>query len=379
VQPFLGQEPYYLGTFDPPSFSASQRQHPPNRPPQPALRFTRKGQSKPKGFTMFNLAQNPKLRGSGLLILNALRAFTVIGLGVAIVACWVMIVLSGLRGNFDFFDCATHFFVSGVAVFLIMSEFCLFRRWFEATWPVLSPSHSLSWLGLALIMIGCSIMADLTKPAYSVKNLGLPMWRLVISAGILSITFGFFNIIASLVFWDREGGITARHIRSHGSLAAPTNNKEYYEPSYSQGYSHQHHRGYPSSQGSGSGGGGGGGGGSSFHQPEEEDEYKKPSGIRRLTQYFVDRRKSKMPPQISKPIISHPQPPSQYDSDVERGAAGAGGGDDVLNDRRSPIIPGLTKPPSVLHPANRHRYSPSHYSTAEMDRFTEYDGHGGKI
>ncbi|KAK0635068.1 hypothetical protein B0T17DRAFT_481346 [Bombardia bombarda] len=290
---------------------------------------------------MFNLGQNPKVRGAGLLVLNGLRAFTIISLLVAMVGSWAMIVMSGLSGHFAFFDTATHFFVSGICVFLIISELCLFKGYFERNWPVLSPSHSLAFLGLVLIIIGCQILGDLTKEAYNVKNLGLAMWRLVISAGILSIAHGFFNLIASLVFRDSKGGITARHIRSSGYQATPQD-KEFYDTYSSHSFPQQETFSQRSN---------------SFRQQQQEEE-EDVSAARRFTRKFnpmnfqQNFRKSR---QISKPIIIT----DVHGDDVERGS-------DRLNDRNSPVVPTLQRPPTALHPAFT---GGSRYSEAHMDRF----------
>ncbi|KAK3371753.1 hypothetical protein B0T24DRAFT_336334 [Lasiosphaeria ovina] len=151
---------------------------------------------------MFNLGENSKVRGSGHLILNAIRALTIVTLGTVMVACWAMIVLSGITAHFDFFDMISHFFIFVICIFLVISELGLFKRFFEKNWPVLSPSHSLMWLGLAILIIGCQLLADLTKPAYTLGNLGLSMYRLVLASGILCLIFGISNILVSIIFRD---------------------------------------------------------------------------------------------------------------------------------------------------------------------------------
>ncbi|KAK4189885.1 hypothetical protein QBC35DRAFT_123291 [Podospora australis] len=271
---------------------------------------------------MFNLGQHSKVRGSGHLVLNALRAFTVVGLVVVMAACWVMIVLSGITQHFQFFDVLSHFFVFAISIVLVISEIGLFKRWFATNFPIIGPEHSLGWLGLAQVIIGCSIMADLVKPAYAVENLGLEMWRLIISSGILAITFGAFNMLASLIFRDGPNGITARMIRSDGSLATPANinNKEYYE-SYASDY-------MPSAYTSRNN--------SVRHQKEEDDGVTSPSAFKRLTT-MMNFRKSKLT--ISKPV--------------------------PVGSTNSPIMPDIQRPPTAMHPA----YSKSsRYSEAHMSR-----------
>lgn len=277
---------------------------------------------------MFNLGENSKVRGSGHLILNALRAFTIINLVSVMVSSWAMIVLSGLTGQFYFFDTMTLFFVFAIAVFLAISEFNLFKNYFENNWPVLSPSHSLAWLGLVMVIVGCQVLSNLNKNVYSSENLGMPIWRLVLASGILAITFGFFNMIASVIFRDSKQGITARHIRSDGNLARPMDPYDSY--SGRDGFSQR----------------------SDSLRKKEEGNF----ATRRITQMYAgvkNFRKSKI--HISKPII---QPSG---GDLEQG-----GDEDRQHDRASPIVPAVQRPPTALHPAFT---GSSRYSEAHLDRF----------
>lgn len=283
---------------------------------------------------MFSLGENSRVLGAGHLVLNALRALTLIGLGVVMTAHWAMIILSIMKGHFDFFDFITHFFVFLIAILLFISELNLrfFASWYERNWPVLSPEHSLAWLGGALVVIGCQIMGDLVKPAYNIDTIGLAFWRVIVAAGILSLTFGFFNIIASIVFRVPERQITARGIRSQGSLAPQSISSKSIDDGFSQDYSSAHRdnfsaRGY-------------------FKEMGEEDE---PSHLKRLTRAFNPKTFRKSRIQISKPI-------PQDNMDCERGL-----------DRASPIMPQALRPPTALHPALTG--NSSRYSEAHMDRF----------
>ncbi|KAK0732634.1 hypothetical protein B0T21DRAFT_198706 [Apiosordaria backusii] len=306
---------------------------------------------------MLNLANSPKLRGSGHLILHALRACTLVALVVVMVSCWAMIVLSGLTGHFQFFDVISHFFVFAISVVLLISEVGLFKPWFSNNFPILGPDHSLGWLGLALLITGCSIMADLVKPAYSIDNLGLAIWRLVLSSGILAITFGVFNMLASVIFRDGENGITARNIRSNGSLAVPTvtNNKEFYDTGYQSSMrSNNSVRRYPDN---------------SHHNIEDEEPQSQPF-YKRMTNHFSVPIAPKFNFRKSRLQISKPMPISSNNDDhddVERGnGTGYGGLNRSNSNRASPVIPDIQRPPTALHPAYT---GGSHYSTAHMDRF----------
>jgi hypothetical protein len=145
----------------------------------------------------------------------------VIGLVAMMASSWGMIVLAGLAGRFDFWDTMAHIFVFLFAVFLTISEVDLFTRYFEANWPIFSVSHSLAWLGVFLVGLAMQVLSNLEKDKYSQKNLGQPIYRLVLASGILNIIFGLFNLLASIIFRDGAQNITARRIRRDGSLASP--------------------------------------------------------------------------------------------------------------------------------------------------------------
>lgn len=350
----------------------------------------------------------PTIKGTGYLVLNGLRALTLIGLAMAMASSWIMIVLSGLSGRFDFFDSASHFFVFGVAIFLFISELNIrsFRGYFARNWPVLCPTHSLVWLGLAMVVMGCAIMGDLVKPAYSMENLGLAMWRLVLATGILSLTFGVFNVVASLIFNTSEGEgkirrrITARMIRSHGDQAKgiiiekqDPSFADYYSSNQSSSYPddlppavNNHY--YPSEQ----------------EQPELDTTSKARAHRWTKAAFPKNFRKSSRFPIISDPIVpsvgvvaATPQMNSDskrsgdHTVDLERGDSfrsnrrHSGGRFPIntdgntarnnspppsQNDRSSPVSPNVQRPPTVLHPYyNGGRRSPSLYSDANMSRF----------
>lgn len=305
---------------------------------------------------MFNLGQNSKVRGSGHLILNALRALTIIGLVALMVSSWAMIVLSGLTGQFYFFDTIAHFFVFLFAVFLTITELNLFQRYFRDNWPVFSVSHSLAWLGVFMVMLGCQVLGKLDKDKYSQKNLTLPIWRLVLASGILAIAFGFFNLIASIIFRDGSQGITARHIRKDGSLATADSKTTMYDD-YSARDAYSRDGGYSSQPAT------------SYRQEKEEV-----SRFRRATRLMnpmnlpknLNFRKSRMQPHSEKPVISKPIMTTHLEPDVERGRDSE---EEMLqDDRRSPIMPAVQRPPTALHPM--HTGASSRYSVADMPRFS---------
>lgn len=127
-----------------------------------------------------------------------------------------------------------------IVVFLIISEFPIFRSYFIRNWPLLSPNSGFVTLGVAMIILGVSVLGNLNKEATSQESLGLAFWRIVISSGIVVIVLGFINIIGvsrhhqslfakaipitdsypqSYVFRDTKTGVTARMVRSYGAVA----------------------------------------------------------------------------------------------------------------------------------------------------------------
>ncbi|EFQ32206.1 hypothetical protein CGRA01v4_00702 [Colletotrichum graminicola] len=277
---------------------------------------------------MFNLSENSSLRGSGHMILNVFRAFNIIGLLAVSASAWVMIVMSILKGHFAFFVSASHFFTFSVAIFLIISELNVFRHYFERNWPTLSCEHGLSWLGIAMIVMGCQVLANSTNPAFSVETIGLPLWRLILASGILAITFGFFNVISSIVFCDRHNGINARNIRSDGTLASGKN-------SLVDGYSVRSN---------------------SIHNEKQPNKFK------RFTQKFPTPWTKSNTTTAARPNISGPFVP-----DIEQGHTSDRSWDE---DRRSPIMPEINRPPTALHPMNTGNTRFTKYSeVSDMTRF----------
>ncbi|KAF7532715.1 hypothetical protein G7Z17_g13606 [Cylindrodendrum hubeiense] len=298
------------------------------------------------------------IRGPGMIILQFLRAFTLITLITAAVACWTLIIKIDTSSGFFFFDAASLFFTSNIAVFLAVSELPIAKSYFRRTWPVISDESGFTWLGFAMSLIGCNILGKLNQPANSTKNLGLAFWRLVLSAGILAITFGLVNIVCSFIFRDSANGINARVVRSDGRLSAPNQDA----PSYKEQYSVR-------------------------SNSVREDKPKTT-----FMSFFWKRKgqnagSTSPRPQISDPMPSHLH--RQYD--VERDPAYSPAsytrtpGDEDEWDRRSPIAPDVRRPATALHPAMHptqqdlnppapglypgHNRRSSRYSEAHMSRF----------
>src|SRR5690606_4934642 len=126
------------------------------------------------------------------------------------VVAWIMIVMTGLRNQFFFFDAASHFFTSCIAIVLIVTEVNLLKPYFAKHWPAFSDSHGFTWLGMSMIVMGCHVLGNLNKSATSPETVGASIHRLILATGILALTFGVFNIASSFLFGDRRNGISAR-------------------------------------------------------------------------------------------------------------------------------------------------------------------------
>lgn len=74
-------------------------------------------------------------------------------------------------------------------------------------------------LGVAQILLGNGVLANLNKSNASQENLGMAFWRLIISSGIIVFVMGFVNILASYIFRDTTLQLTARQVRSNGAVA----------------------------------------------------------------------------------------------------------------------------------------------------------------
>ncbi|KAL2128254.1 hypothetical protein VTI74DRAFT_9442 [Chaetomium olivicolor] len=305
---------------------------------------------------MFGLTEE-KFLGIGAVVLNTLRALNIFGLLAVMFASMAMAVLSGVKGNFFFFDTFTHVFVFALAGFFLVSELPRVKRmglwrmkdFFEKNWPVLAGGHSLALLGWAMVFMGFQILGDLVKPAYSLDTINLPWWRAIVASAILSVTFGFLNVIGSLLFRlpkDQEAKlprVTSRQVRMYGSLARDKAREKALALDAKSITASSH---YSSS--------------SPANTWPKELEVEQPSNKQRITQYFNQHfRKSRA--FISGPALQHAS------TDIERGHTSHSHGSSRCDeDRSSPIVPSVERPPTALHPyfgraRASSRYSAAHY------------------
>ncbi|PHH85694.1 hypothetical protein CDD83_62 [Cordyceps sp. RAO-2017] len=275
-------------------------------------------------------------RGIGMVVLQVLRAFTVITLAAVGASCWVLIIKVDKERGYFVFECAVHFFRSLLCLALIVSEFPVLesvKGYFRRNWPVVSDQRGLSWLGVAMLALGCDMLGNLNRPAYDADKLGPHFSRLTLASSVLAITFGTVNIVCSLVWRDRGEGITCRDIRDNGSLADARRQSL---PDYSSAtYSNN-----PSSAATATT--------EKMRSRFASVFWKKAGGD-----------KEKMKHNISGPFPVRQQ-------DVERQATPP-----CDNDRLSPIVPGLKRPDTALHPMNTNTNGgrSSVYSEAHMSRF----------
>ena len=273
--------------------------------------------------------------GIGMVFLQALRGFTIIGLMAAQVACWTLVIKVDTGKTYFVFDAASLVFTSSIAAFLKVSELPIGKNFYRNHWPAFSDRHGLGWLGLACIIIGCNILGKLNNPNNEANEIGMSWWQLAVAAGILNLTFGALNVIAALVFRNGKDGINSRDIRSKGAMAESTHTDHL--PSYNE----------------------------RPQTPSVRNEKTRSKFMSRLFKGGNDDGKDHTRPHISAPMPAHhsPERNDEVHHEVTRND------DDILRtDQMSPIAPGMRRPDSALHPMNARRAS-SRYSEAHMSRF----------
>ncbi|UKZ69154.1 uncharacterized protein TrAtP1_010163 [Trichoderma atroviride] len=265
---------------------------------------------------MAGFMNSPALRGAGLVILQALRVATVITLLTAGAASWILIINVQKSKPYFIFECFTLFFVSVFCSLLAVSELAFLefiKIYLRRMWPVLSDHHGLSWLGIGMIIIGCNLLGMLNHDL----DMSSALSSLVLAAGILSFIFGFLNFVCSFIWCDRKEGITSRDIRANGSLARSQRQySEYGGSSRSASIRNEKTRSK-----------------FMFWKSEKDEEY-------------MSGQAQSHPPYI----ITHHVRDIEAQSD-------------------SPIIPGLKRPDTALHPMNSRSSRSSRYSEANMSRF----------
>lgn len=168
---------------------------------------------------MFGFLKGFAGTGVSMVILQVLRVFTLVGLLSVMASCWVLAIKISMDKPYFVFDAASLVFMSGIALFLALSElpFAFAKGFFSTHWPAFSQHCGLGWLGLALIMIGCNTLGKLNNSATEPDDIGMPWWRLVLASGILNLIFGVLNVLATFALHDYTDDRNVRVIRSDGA------------------------------------------------------------------------------------------------------------------------------------------------------------------
>ena len=68
------------------------------------------------------------------------------------------------------------------------------QGYFDKNWPLMGQDSGFITLALAQVILGVEVLGNLNTKATSQESLGLPFWRLILSAGILAMIMSVVNI-----------------------------------------------------------------------------------------------------------------------------------------------------------------------------------------
>ncbi|KAI1397794.1 hypothetical protein F4819DRAFT_64798 [Hypoxylon fuscum] len=261
-----------------------------------------------------------RFQGSAFIVLQVIRCCNVAALLAVILVSGIMMYFAKMPNGFQFFNDISLAFVIAVAGLLLYTELPLKygKQVIGKNWPAFSDSRGFTWLGIAMVLMGCHLLGALSNNTYNNKDVPFQVWQAIMGSGIIAIAFGITNIIASLIFSNKANGVSAREVRNDGATTRDVNFTEEYE-SY------------------------------------RSNSIKKEKKPRARSTWFFGKGGNK--PKISGPITH----------DVEYGRPS----DELpIDDRSSPIIPDMKRPPTALHPAYNAGSRSSRYSEAShLDRF----------
>jgi len=280
---------------------------------------------------MFNFNSSSGFQGSGYIYLNIVRALNIIILQFVAAACMLMIVFAKMPNGYTFFADVSIFFIVCACFLLTWSELPIKygKSWIANHFPVISEGFGFTWFGVTMFVMGCHTIGALSHEPFTPATIGMPIWQVIIAAGILAMFAGVLNIVSSLVFKNKEAGVTAREVRNYGATTAD---------SIAWASEHNSQRSH------------------SIHNEKVRpvQPQSQPSRLNRLTGVFTKKKFE----------ISGPIGPVQHDG------AGAHGDTFPVNERGSPIVPGLDRPPTALHPLYHAGRRSSHYSeVSHLDRY----------
>jgi len=135
---------------------------------------------------VMNLFSGFAASGILMIVLTIVRVCTIITLVSVMTSCWVLAIKIDMGKPWFFFDAASLVFMSGICLFLVLSELPFGKVFFMNHWPAFSARSSLGWLGLALVVIGCNVLGKLNNSNVERKDIGGPWYSLVLASGILS-------------------------------------------------------------------------------------------------------------------------------------------------------------------------------------------------
>ncbi|KAI0479269.1 hypothetical protein GGR56DRAFT_370875 [Xylariaceae sp. FL0804] len=267
---------------------------------------------------------NPKTdsRGHAYIILNVLRGINITVLLAVMISSAIMMIFAKLPNGFQFFDDVTHFFVICVAGLLIFCELGVWQKGLEmigTLGPVFANDGGFVWFGLTFFLLGCHLLGTLSSDVYTKKSVPKSVSQVIMASGVLAIAIGIINVIASFAFSSKQ--CDAHQMRSKGA----SDNKN-----PTAAYDGQSIGSYGSSM---------------------------------RKEYPTEKRKSAWANPFRKSKISSP-----ITHDMEQGPVVEHYAPEELDSRSSPIAPGLARPPTALHPANRNSF---YSEVSHLDRFDD--------
>jgi hypothetical protein len=262
-----------------------------------------------KSLAMIGMKSSAGFQGHAFIILQVIRFCNVAVLLAVMAASVLMLIFAKLPNGFQFFADIVHALVFTFAGLLIFTEVGIWQRgqaFVANAWPLLGPDRGFTGLGAIMVLIGCHLLGGLSSGTYHSDQVPSQISQVIIAAGIISLAFGFTNIIASLIF--RSEQVRARRIREAGAIARD-----------------------------------------SF--PSTKDNYGSRSNS-------THKRNISQP----MPVTDHlRQGPTDYYSDDKSAA--------TFNVHQSPIMPGVKRPDSTFHPAHRDNRSSVYSEVSHIDRF----------
>ncbi|KAI1266153.1 hypothetical protein F5Y18DRAFT_22539 [Xylariaceae sp. FL1019] len=257
---------------------------------------------------MLGFKSNSDFQGHAYIVLQVMRFCNVAVLLAVEAATVLMLIYAKLPNGFQFFADAVHALVFVFAGLLIFTEIGFWEtgmNFVESAYPMLGNDRGFTGLGAIMALIGCHLLGGLASTTYTNDSVPSQVPQVVLGVGIVTLAFGIFNIIASLLFRNRAGDMRARKVRAEGAISKPRS-------------------------ASGTSG---------------TSEYSRSNSVKK---------------------ISGPIPHGDLEAQ-HHGYYGGGDSDDKSSAygtdlSRSPVAPQIQRPPSALHPINRN----THYSAATL-------------